>query len=320
LFIRLPEGFAATAESRLALFSGDVQHELPGGFIESNLFAVKNAGCFVENIALQAAFADIFVHHRSLNEHAFEAIEKLEFHQSFFAGLFDLSKSTDIYLLPGHFAKPASLAIAAVYTGDRTLLKFWATYYSRLISPSQLYVLDGSGATDTKTVLPSDINIVRLEPAELDPHGFREAANYFQRFLLSNYQWVVQTSSSEILLHRQGISKFFNGLTERTAPVILRPDRYFSLTSEAFGASGEKPVGTLPHMVSVPSTAKPALASMPMSWANDFETVLEQYAVKAEPGLWLIGIVNNKASAATGVSTEIASMTAEAPALEVREA
>jgi hypothetical protein len=57
-----------------------------------------------------------------------------------------------------------------------------------------------------------------------------------------------------------------------------------------------------------------------MSWANDFETVLEQYAVKSEPGLWLIGIVNNKASAATGVSTEIASMTAEAPALEVREA
>jgi hypothetical protein len=304
VFIRLAESYAASPEAQLALVTGGIRHELMGGFIEKNLFAVRDTELLLENTALGAAFSDICIHHKTISAEDYVFLENLDFHHSFFINFFDFSKSPDIYLFQGQYTKPEPVAVVAIYKGDRVLLKFWATYYARLVSPKHLYVLDGSDAQDARQILSADINVVRLPRISFDELGFINAANSFQRFLLSNFQWVVQTSCNEILLYKFGITQFFKDLQARTAPAMLLPDRVYALTSEAFAASGEKPVGNLPQMVQLPTSGKPILASTPVTWYPDagdadaedpdFAWIQEQHHITTEAYLWLIRFVRDK--------------------------
>jgi len=313
VFIRLTESYVAPSDAQLALVTGGVRHELVGGFIEKNLFASRNTAFLIENIAQTASFSDIFVYQQTENPEEEIFLETLHFHHSFFMNFFDLATSSDIYLFQGHYARPASVAVAAGYKGDRTLLKFWASYYTRLLPPKHLYVLDGSDAQDAKHVLSKDINIICVPRFSSDQLGFIEAVNTFQRFLLANFQWVMQTSVNEILLHKFGIRQFLNDLQTRTAPAILLPDRVYALTSEAFTASGEKPVANLPHMVPLSASGKPILASAPVTWSADmqstdtehadFAQILEQHHIVTEAGLWLIRIVRNQPNGFSEVSS-----------------
>jgi hypothetical protein len=302
VFIRLPETYTASPETRIALQSGDARHVLRGGFIEKNLFAARNTEFLFEKFALTAKFSDIllFDQNDGVNEYAF--LDIVYFHNSFFIDFFEATQNPDIYLFQGTFPKAAPLGIVTCWDGTLAALRLWVSYYSRLVAPPHLYVLDTTGTLRADDLGARGVNVVGLpapdnDVTQADMH--RDAAqdvgavNRFQRFLLSQYQWVMQTSCNEIMLHRDGIEAFITTLGTRASPMVIRPGRSYVLTSTQWPPGA----GDAEQMERLSEDARPVLSSLPITWESDFATIREASLTVTEPHLWRVRLAQPAAPA-----------------------
>ena len=169
-------------------------------------------------------------------------------------------------------------------------LDLWASYYAKIVGRENLFVLDHE-TTDGSVRRGSDFyQTVPVPRGELDHVNMSRFCAHFQRFLLSNYEWVMHTDCDEFLVTPAGPASFLNILDQYPGGATLLP----TCAVELIEAPADKsPVDWNLPLCSqrkwcVENTAflKPVLSSRPTTWTQGFHHCFDE--VKACPDLWMV--------------------------------
>ena len=221
------------------------------------------------------------------------AIEPLHFHQSFFVPLVDFAAMP----LPGFdtlaYPRPGLLAACTHVYNDPEFLALWERHYARFVPHAQLYVIDHGSSPAAAEVLSPATQCVRLPRGTTDQANIAQFCNHFQRFLLTQYRWVIHVDVDELLVAEDG----FDGLLARLAadtgpPRIVEPARAVDLVAHPLTEGPldlTRPL-TEQRRFLVPNAEyrKPTLVSRPTTWGPGFHYAVEAFAVVEDPRLWLV--------------------------------
>lgn len=217
--------------------------------------------------------------------------EQILFHHSFFAGVLDVSASPYVppFLHEAEYTKPAFLAVFTHVYNDGDKLKVWENHYTKLTDPSHLYVIDHGSDVPAEHFLRGSTNVVRIPRGSVHHVNIARFCEFFQRFLLSQYQWVIHTDSDELIVHRRGNGALLERLRV-SPPGIIRP-RGFEIIQNC---DSEPPLNhTLPitlqrkHIKYSVSYSKPAIAAIPVSWGPGFHFALNADMAEEED-IWMM--------------------------------
>ena len=218
-------------------------------------------------------------------------MEPLTFHYSFLVRFFDFARDLDIFLVPGHYIKPGSLAIFTHVYNDNKMLKIWENYYSRIVPAKDLYVIDHGSAPNPKELLSAEVNVVSVPRGPSDQRAITQFCNTFQRFLLSQYHWVLHVDADELLVHARGWDHLKDNLPNRQG-LILKAAHGVNVVHDLASEPALDPAAPISlqrhHLVSDLACAKPVLSSVPTTWREGFHTVFETHALIEDEDLWLI--------------------------------
>jgi len=232
-------------------------------------------------------------------------VEPLLFHHSFFAPIMDYSRAFPHIAADGSagdaggeaggesgWARPGMLAVFTHAHDDNAMLRFWEAHYARLAPNHDLFVIDHGSSTSPRLLLHPETNVVRLPRGATDHADMARFCGAFQRFLLSQYRWVLHTDADELFIHQNGNAALLARLAQPEAAGILAPERAVDVIQH-LGREGAlrlgEPLGPQRSLM-LPNDLyrKPALASEPASWLQGFHQVYEETRVRVEPGLWLL--------------------------------
>ena len=294
VFIHLDTAFECGNSPVIYLMANDSFYDIGETETNANIIKIKN-NHFIFERSILCLPTDcnivITVYDRGLGSvvHA----ENLSFHHSFFNRNFDFAKSKRMPpFLAEDYKKPGFLAIFTHVYNDNDMLRFWQKFYSRLAPHKDLYVIDHGSTTPPQEVLHPEINVVRIPRGEVDHDNISEFCNYFQRFLLSQYRWVIHTDADELLVDRGGVDAFLGKLQGDNRAVIVKPQHQFTIIHDERTETAidfDRPI-SLQRRRMRPNTHddKPVLASMHTTWAQGFHSAMEDRFIWVDPDLYLM--------------------------------
>jgi len=191
------------------------------------------------------------------------------------------------------FVKQKKIAVFAHSFNENLHLKIFVDHYSKLTDPSNIFVIDhGSDTVKAESVIPNACQIIYLPKTARDDFNIKQYCEYFQRFLLTQYEWVIHVDIDEMLVHEKGMEHFRDVLFSQTEGVVFSPE--FGV--EILHHPREEPelVGHLNicaqrnYFSRNDSYIKPAVASISAYWGPGFHYCLNDFKTKTIPGLWLL--------------------------------
>jgi len=90
-------------------------------------------------------------------------------------------------------------AFTHVYN-ETNMLDLWIKYYGGLFGYSNIYVIDHGSTNDFKNKIPKEVNCVTIPRGQCDHWNISKYCGQFQRFLLTQYKWVINTDCDEFLM------------------------------------------------------------------------------------------------------------------------
>jgi len=278
------------------LIGGTTAYNLGGtievGWPEDKVMKLPNDYLLFDAIVQRHHTENLLVAFYDPRAAGYSHIEPLTFHQSYFHPFFDFAKTSDIYQFPGHFVRPAAVAIFTQVYNENTMLRIWDRYYSKIVDPQHLYVIDHGSTTDPRTLVSPNVNVVTVPRGETDHRNIAHFCNHFHRFLLSHYRWVIHVDVDEILVHRRGFKTYIEELgTAEDQKIISAADAYnivHSVDHEP-ALDLDRPI-TLQRSYIVPDEheKKPVIASVPATWGMGFHFVMEKTQDAVDDDLWVM--------------------------------
>ena len=294
----------APQELTFALKLDGVEHPLTQAVLRQDTLSINDELCQVERILQRASNrqASLVIRAAAKAGGTPEHEELVLFHHSFFLPFVDYVKSMP---LGGGSRKPGLLAAFTHAYNDNDMLRFWEAHHARLVGHKNLYVIDHGSAVSPKGVLDARTNVVPLPRGETDHADMARFCGHFQRFLLSQYRFVLHTDADELLVHEDGeealLARLADGGLKGGPDSILQPGQAFDVLHDVrdddiggVRAEGQLQPGELVSMqrsLMLPAGdlyRKPVLAGIPASWLPGFHLVYEEASVRQEPGLWLV--------------------------------
>ncbi len=221
------------------------------------------------------------------------AAEPLLFHQSFFTPLVDFATLA----LPGFsttpYARPALLAACTHVYNDPVMARVWERHYAKYLPHSHLFVIDHGSDEPVREVLSPHTQVVRLPRGATDHANMAQFCNQFQRFLLTQYRWVLHVDVDELLVSEEGVEAFLARLAADAGPPrIVEPAHAVDLVMHPLQDAPLDPDRPFTHqrrhLVPNPHYRKPVLVSRPATWAPGFHFAVEAFDVVEDPLLWLV--------------------------------
>jgi len=198
--------------------------------------------------------------------------ENLVIDKKMFLNIDPISLVTDI-----GYDKPKKLAAFTHVFNEDKMLKLWIKYYGSLVGRENLYIIDHGSTVDIKSVVPSDINLISMPRGKCDHWNIAKYCAYFQRFLLTQYEWVIHTDCDEFLLVKEDnnfetiLSKYKNlNIRGKYAYDILH-----DYENEPLLNYNSPILNQRKHMRECPNYLKCCLASQPATWAPGFHKSYE---------------------------------------------
>jgi hypothetical protein len=194
-----------------------------------------------------------------------------------------------------HFQKypyPRQHRLAAFTTvyNEGVMLRVWIDFYSRYIPKQHLYVIDHGGDAEFVDPYRHEVNVISIPGGELDHHNIASYCGYFQRFLLSKYEWVMHAHADEMLYFDGGPAGFTDYLAGLPPRSILKPAHAYDLLHDF---RVEPPIDlsrpyTLQRncLLPAPMYHKPLVASAPITWTTGCHDCVEPSVL--DPRLWLV--------------------------------
>lgn len=289
-YIRISRADIAAQQLAFALKLDGVEHPLARAVLRQDTLSVADDLCAVERILQRADNRQVSLVIRDTTGATPDYVELVLFHHSFFLPFVDYAKAMP--LCPD-YVKPGLLAAFTHAYDDNEMLRFWEWHHAKLVGHQNLYVIDHGSPVSPRAVLNPQTNVVSLPRGDTDHANMARFCGCFQRFLLTQYRFVLHTDADELLVHEQGEAALLAKLSDGGLDGIVRPGQAFDLVHVVRG-EGPLSLGepiSAQRSVMLPSGGlyrKPVLASIPASWLEGFHLVYEEHSVREEPGLWLM--------------------------------
>lgn len=223
----------------------------------------------------------------SLEESAIFFKTRLQIDKSFYRNSTDLVKLLDG--LP--YMRPRKLAVFTHAYNEKAMLQVFLRHYRQLVDSAHIYIINHGSDPEQIDHLRGEANIVDIPRGETDHYNIAAFCSHFQRFLLTQFDWVIHVDSDEFLLFESGFDAFKNSLQLQPPNTILRPGHAFELVHDI---RTEAPINlsepiTLQRstLVANPAFQKPAVASAATTWSIGFHSCLEQ-PILTDYQMWLI--------------------------------
>jgi hypothetical protein len=203
---------------------------------------------------------------------------------------FKLNQDSIIYLRDTQNNKPRKAAVFTHVYNPGRFLEVWSSYYAKIVGTENVYVLDHE-STDGSVQRNSDLyQRIPVPRGELDHFNMSRFCSHFQRFLLSNYEWVIHTDCDEFLVTHSGPESFLNILDQFPKGGRFRPSHAIELL-EAPGEDSpldwDAPLcSQRKWCVENKSFLKPCLSSLPITWTPGFHHCFDEVMVC--PDLWMV--------------------------------
>jgi Glycosyl transferase family 2 len=196
--------------------------------------------------------------------------------------------------------RPGMLAIFTQVYNDSAMLQWWLRHYLRWAEPAGLHVIDhGSepplGAAD----MPPGVQRVRLPRGLADHDNIAQFCNYYQRFLLTQYRWVLHVDVDELLVCVDGPEALFarlEALAQTQPDAIVQPHYSVDLL-EQVGIDapldsalplGQQRARAWPN----PQYQKPLLLAQSATWGPGFHYVMESQRLVHDEQLWMVHLAH----------------------------
>jgi hypothetical protein len=219
--------------------------------------------------------------------------EPLTFHPSVFLPFFDYARSERFPPFTGApYEKPEMLAVFTHAYNEDDMLTQWERHYSKLVGHRHLYVIDHGSLTQPRALLRDETRIVSIPRGAVDHANIAGFCHHFQRFLLTQYRWVIHVDSDEFIVHPGGPSAFLAKLATSATGTIIKPKNGYDLVHDHRHEppiDGTRPVSLQRRFLKTsPGYAKPAIASTPTTWGLGFHFAFEQENIIEDESLWMI--------------------------------
>ena len=222
-------------------------------------------------------------------------VEDLNFLPSFYAPFVDFIRNPDIPpFAMGVYEKPERLAVFTHVHNDTESLGLWERHYANFVPHRHLYVIDHGSQRKPSAALHADTQIISIPRGAVDHINISQFCGYFQRFLLSQYRWVIHVDSDELLVHEGGVAAFLEKLGSDGYGPIVKAGNGAELLDHTEGAEPLDPgrkMSLQRHVLNgAPNYRKPVLAREPTSWGLGFHWAFEESRIKSDPALWLLHV------------------------------
>jgi hypothetical protein len=295
LWISVAFQFPPDARDRYSVQIGSTTFEIAHVYRTDNLLQLHNINFELEKILMEVG---INVPYLLVNEHDtgnLKLADALTFHPSFFVPFFDFLRNaeTHTYAL-GVYQRPVQLAVFTHVHNDSDMLTMWERHYANLVPHQHLYVIDHGSDRCPAFALHPGTQVVSIPRGAVDHINISQFCGYFQRFLLSQYRWVIHVDSDELLVHEQGVAALLEQLDDRGYGPIIQAGNAVELLDVTDGSQPLDPGLPLSLQRQVlnaaPGYRKPVLASEPTSWAVGFHAAFEHHRIASDPALWLVHV------------------------------
>jgi len=191
------------------------------------------------------------------------------------------------------FKKLKRIAVFAHSFNENLHLKIFVDHYSKLTDPSDIYVIDhGSDTIKAVDVIQDKCQIIYLPKTARDDFNIKQYCEYFQRFLLTQYEWVIHVDIDEMLVHEKGMEHLREILFSQTSGVVFSPEYGVEIlhhpTEDAELVGHLNVCAQRKYFSRNISYVKPAIASIPAYWGPGFHYCLNDSKTQTIPGLWLL--------------------------------
>jgi hypothetical protein len=256
-------------------------------------FVLRSSSFLIERIALLAKSGlGILVVDDLTNK---QLTEKVSFEPSFFIKHLDFSTSETF---PPYdyeaYKKPEKLAVFTHASNEDVFLKIFVDYYKKLVDPQHIYIIDhGSDfISEWLSKTNRECQVVRIPKGAVDHLNIKRYVEYFQRFLLTQYQWVLHVDCDELLVHRNGPRYLVDSILDKFQGAEIRPELGLNLVQDPDREQRldlDQPITQQRRCYQVADGFdKPVLSSVPTTWGLGFHKSLRDSKSHRIENLFLI--------------------------------
>ena len=206
------------------------------------------------------------------------------------------------------YNKTKDIAVFSKIYNEFEFVEIFLKHYSELTHPSNIYLIDHWSENTGFYQLAEryGCQVLKIPRGETDETNMKSFCEYFQRFLLTKYSWVIYADIDELLVHRSGAEGLRKLLIEDEWRGLYAPEFAYEIYHEPnkepeFDFS-KKITLQREYLVSNKYFHKPTVTSAQAFWGTGFHEALNSNARKLKD-LWLIHI--NYISAAYRVKREL---------------
>jgi hypothetical protein len=206
------------------------------------------------------------------------------------------------------YNKCKDIAVFSKIYNEFEFVDIFLKHYSELTDPENIYLIDHSSDNTGFYSFAEKYGcqVIKIPRGETDETNMKSFCEYFQRFLLTKYSWVIYADIDELLVHRLGASGLRKLLIDDGWRGLYKPEFAYEIYHEAnkeaeFDFSG-KVTTQREYLVPNKYFHKPTVTSAPAFWGTGFHEALN-LNVRTLEDLWLVHI--NYISAAYRVKREL---------------
>jgi hypothetical protein len=173
---------------------------------------------------------------------------------------------------------------------EGVMLRVWIDFYSRYVPRQHLYVIDHGSDAALVDPFRREVNVITIPRGETDHHNMATFCGYFQRFLLTQYDFVLHVDADEMVVFDGHPAAFVDHLAAQPPRSILKPAQAYDLVHDF---RVEPPIDlsrpyTLQRncLLPAPMYHKPVVASTPTTWFTGYHDCVE--ASVMDPRLWMV--------------------------------
>jgi hypothetical protein len=178
------------------------------------------------------------------------------------------------------YEKPAEIAVFTKIYNENLFIELFCRHYTKLTEPINVYLIDHDSDDGSvyETARKYGCQVVRIPRGFTDESNMRRYCEYFQRFLLTKYKWVIYADIDELLVHEDGLDHFKKLLIEETWQGVYAPENGYEVFHHPDfepELDYSRPIGEQRNFLHPNKAyAKPVVASDKAFWGPGFHYAL----------------------------------------------
>ncbi len=195
------------------------------------------------------------------------------------------------------YPKPAEIAVFTRIYNDKLFTDLFCNHYSQLTDPIHIYLIDHDSEDGSVQEMAAKhgCQFVRIPRGFSDESNMRQYCEYFQRFLLTKYKWVIYADIDELIIHEDGMNHLKTALINDSWQGVYAPEHGYEVfhhPDAELELDYSKPLASQRNFLHPnKSYAKPTVASEKAFWGPGFHYALN-INQKVMPKLWMIHLAH----------------------------